>query len=331
MLSPAGDNSFNRTVNELQAAGYNRTDRKYMVFVDANIHCGLSGFIDDDQPSLSNANNFGPSYGRVDTGCWSAHAFAHELTHTLGGVQLSAPNASGGCHCDIMCYADAPNYPTMRFGCANLAKEYRLDCNHDDYISTAPAAGSYLATHWNVANSDFLMASSPGVTGVKPTSGPLAGGTVVTVTGVNFTGATRSRSTVSPALLSRWSRPTSLKVNAPGHAAGVVNVLVTTAAVRVPPARPPSTRTSVPAVSGLRPSTGLLAGGTVVTLTGVNFTGASRVTFNRGRRHRSHGGVGHDGESHRTLSPHRRRGQRAGHRCRRQEHYGQHGEYTYRA
>lgn len=180
VLSPTGDDSFNNTVTELQAAGYTGADRRYLAFVDTNILCGLSGFYGDDQPSLANANNQGTLYGRVDNGCWSAHAFAHELTHMLGGVQQSAPNSSGGFHCtdenDVMCYSDAPNYPTMRTQCADVTNEYRLDCNHDDYFSTAPAAGSYLATHWNVADSSYLMTGSPAVTSLAPTSGPLAGG-----------------------------------------------------------------------------------------------------------------------------------------------------------
>ena len=88
-------------------------------------------------------------------------------------MQNSAPNASGSSHCvddyDVMCYSDAPNYPTVQYLCNDTAHENRFDCNHDDYYSTNPPAGSYLANHWNTANSGFLIASNTVSTTANPT------------------------------------------------------------------------------------------------------------------------------------------------------------------
>jgi hypothetical protein len=35
-------------------------------------------------------------------------------------------------------------------------EDQQFDCNEDDYSNPAPAAGSYLATHWNLASSGWV-------------------------------------------------------------------------------------------------------------------------------------------------------------------------------
>ena len=59
-----------------------------------------------------------------------------------------------------MCYSDAPNFPAMTYACGtqngDTSHDNRLDCNHDDYYHTNPPVGNYLATHWNIANNNFL-------------------------------------------------------------------------------------------------------------------------------------------------------------------------------
>jgi hypothetical protein len=152
---------FGATNRELGAQGFNRKDRKYVIFADTNVYCGIGSFAGDDRKTAANRSNYGPSYGRTDSGCWGASTASHELGHNLGAVSNSAPNTSGGGHCvdeyDVMCYSDSPNYPQMQVKCGDRNNNNRLDCNHDDYYSTAPAAGSYLATHFNAADNVFLI------------------------------------------------------------------------------------------------------------------------------------------------------------------------------
>ncbi|MET7425017.1 RICIN domain-containing protein [Dactylosporangium sp. NPDC005555] len=152
---------FGASVNAVRALGYNRTDRKYMMLTDAGVYCGIGGFAGDTRKSDDNRSNFGPEYGRSDNGCWNAAVASHELGHNLGAVNNNAPNASGGAHCtdeyDVMCYSDDPFHPPMRYVCGDRNHENRLDCNHDDYYSTAPAPGSYLANNFNVADNLFLI------------------------------------------------------------------------------------------------------------------------------------------------------------------------------
>ncbi|WFB10664.1 RICIN domain-containing protein [Streptomyces sp. LX-29] len=166
---------FGSTNNVLASKGFNRRDRKYMMFVDAKVYCGIGTFNGDERPGAENLSNFGPSYGRTDAGCWGGSTPAHELGHNLGAVNNSAPNTSQGGHCvdewDIMCYSDSPNYPQMRTVCPERTSDERLDCNHDDYYNTAPKRGSYLDTHWNIANNRFLIAGG-GDTGPNPSPSP---------------------------------------------------------------------------------------------------------------------------------------------------------------
>lgn len=53
------------------------------------------------------------------------------------------------------------------------AHDQRLDCRHDDYYSTNPAAGSYLANNFNVADNLFLIrgGGAPARSIVNPVSG----------------------------------------------------------------------------------------------------------------------------------------------------------------
>jgi hypothetical protein len=94
----------------------------------------------------------------------------HEVSHTLGAVNYSAPHTSAGAegprgHCtdgyDVMCYADGPS-PTVPYtttacpqiaGSAGLIQTY--DCGGDDYFNPSPVSGTYLDTHWNLYNSIF--------------------------------------------------------------------------------------------------------------------------------------------------------------------------------
>ena len=156
------DSAFNNTIAKLQDLGYDNNDRKYLVWFDKNdATCGIGTYDGDESSSQNNLSNRTTGYGRVDVSCWD-YGEAHELMHTLGAVNPNAPHSTdrrgGGGHCtddyDIMCYADA-NGVTIDHICPS-SHEKLFDCNHDDYFSTNPAAGSYLATHWNTANSVWL-------------------------------------------------------------------------------------------------------------------------------------------------------------------------------
>jgi hypothetical protein len=167
-LPQADASRFDAMIGALSSRGFSRPDRFYLSFVDSSAfgYCGIATYWGDDRPEASNANNSGPAYSRVDAGCWDAGVVAHELLHNLGGVQRSAPHSTAHGHCidewDVMCYADASNV-TMQYVCSSPTHDDLYDCNHDDYFHTDPASGSYLATHWNTANSRFLIEGGSGI------------------------------------------------------------------------------------------------------------------------------------------------------------------------
>ena len=84
----------------------------------------------------------------------------HELMHTFGAVSSKSPHGSTKGHChdefDLMCYKD--DSTALDFSaCTNPTQNFLLDCGNDDYFSTNPPAGSYLANNWNIANSQFFI------------------------------------------------------------------------------------------------------------------------------------------------------------------------------
>jgi hypothetical protein len=196
-VSAAGDDSFSNTVSELKALGYNRSDRKYLVWMDSDVLCGVGSLYSDAKPGPTNINNgYAAMFARVDSGCWN-YAEGHELMHTLGAVQAGAPHATTNGHCwdepDEMCYDDGSGQPMVTV-CAAVRNGALFDCNHDDYFYAGiPPATNWLAGHWNTWNSSWLLQSALSATATIPTAGtspPTSSGTTTSPTGGTGQGTT---------------------------------------------------------------------------------------------------------------------------------------------
>ena len=160
---PSGTlDSFSSTITEIAQRGYNRSDRKYIIWADAQELCGIAAVTMDDAKVNNRNDGTHAGYARIDRGCWAYQGsiVAHEVTHTLGAVLPSAPNATAYGHCtdeyDVMCYDDGPE-TSIDVVCSDSSFDLLLDCNNDDYFHPDPAPGTYLHTHWNVADSSFLF------------------------------------------------------------------------------------------------------------------------------------------------------------------------------
>jgi IPT/TIG domain/Divergent InlB B-repeat domain len=134
-----------------------------------------------------------------------------------------------------------------------------------------------------------LSTPAPTVSSVAPNKGTTAGGTVVTITGTNLTGAEEVKygatavTCAGTVATCKVESATEIKATTPAHAAGEVDVTVKTpggtSATGAGDKFTFETPVSAPTVSSVAPNKGTTAGGTVVTITGTNLTGATAVKF----------------------------------------------------
>src|SRR5216684_963955 len=158
--------------------------------------------------------------------------------------------------------------------------EDRVVTTTGSYSATAPLSPSAAWVMQMVAFKAASSPSAPTVTSVSPSSGAVAGGTAVTITGTNFvTGATVTFGGTGATNVVVVSA-TQITATTAAHAAGAVNVVVTNPDTQTGTLTNGFTYTSAsaPTVTSVSPSSGAAAGGTAVTITGTNFvTGATNV------------------------------------------------------
>jgi hypothetical protein len=137
-----------------------------------------------------------------DAGHTAAHELMHNLGAVRDAAPHATTNGHCFDEYDVMCYDDGPTSgcsdirrrlqelvrkvdpdpylleaareefrrqrcyrhpaPPVQYLCANSSREFRFDCNHDDYYTTRRPVSGYLATHWNTATSRFLFSPECG-------------------------------------------------------------------------------------------------------------------------------------------------------------------------
>ena len=131
------------------------------------------------------------------------------------------------------------------------------------------------------ATDRFDFVPPPIVGHVSPSKGPALGGTTVNVSGRDFTGATAVDFGGVPAASFVVNSSHSISATTPPEAPGATDVTVTTPSGTsgTSPGSQYTFTTPRPVVTSISPATGSTLGGTIVTITGSNFTGAFAVHF----------------------------------------------------
>ena len=125
--------------------------------------------------------------------------------------------------------------------------------------------------------SAFTYVALPTITSVSPPSGPLTAGTSITIAGTNFVdGATTVKVGGVAASNVLVVSSTSITALTPANAVGAKDVVVTTAG-GVATKTAAFTYVALPTIATLSPRYGPIAGGTTITITGTNLTGATSV------------------------------------------------------
>jgi formylglycine-generating enzyme required for sulfatase activity len=154
----------------------------------------------------------------------------------------------------------------------NVSGGPRSSCRFDDTPDY-----KYVALGFRVAR-DVVPTPAPTVSSVSPTSGSTLGGTAITITGTNLTGA----SSVTVGGVAATSvvvvSSTSITAVTPAGTAGAKTIAVTTAGGTASLTNGFTYVAPAPTVSSVSPTSGSTLGGTAITITGTNLTGASSVT-----------------------------------------------------
>jgi hypothetical protein len=135
----------------------------------------------------------------------------------------------------------------------------------------------------NTAADDYTYMAPPTITALSPKSGPLTGGTSVIITGTSFTGLSGAAAVTFGGVNATTytvNSATKITAKAPAHAAGPVQVKVTTAyGSSANTTADDYTYVAGPTVTALSPATGPLTGGTSVIITGTGFINVTQVLF----------------------------------------------------
>jgi hypothetical protein len=166
--------------------------------------------------------------------------------------------------------------PANRWGDYSAAATDPTNPDHI-WVTAEFQASMTVAGNWGTATAQ--VAIQPSITNVSPNFGPTSGGTSVTINGSHFqTGASVSFASIPATNVIVVNSHQITATTPAAGSSGQVDVTVTNPDGAAGTAASAYTYAS-PVVNSVVPNSGLITGGTSVTITGGNFTGATAVTF----------------------------------------------------
>ncbi|HYM46256.1 MAG TPA: IPT/TIG domain-containing protein, partial [Solirubrobacteraceae bacterium] len=176
-------------------------------------------------------------------------------------------------------------------GGAIVAWGYNADGQLGDGLYTnndAPIAVNGLAEVAGIsaggASSLSYGPPAPAIVSVNPNAGPVYGGTVVTITGTSFTGATAVNFGSTPAANFTVNSPTSITAVSPPGTSGTVDITTITPYGTSAISKHDHFRFEAPTITNISPNVGSTTGGASVTITGTGFgVGADATSFEFGK------------------------------------------------
>ena len=259
------------------------TSRTMHFRLTARDNRGGGGGVDSDTTTVASVSTAGP---------FAITAPASAVTWGAGSTQTVTWNVAGTTAAPISCANVAITLSTdggQTFPATLLASTPN-DGSEAVTLPSTPTAGATARIRVASVGNVFFAISRPSFTistplppptiaSVVPGSGTTLGGTSVTITGTNLTGATAVTFGGTAATTYTVNSSTTITATTPAHAAGAVDVAVTT---------PGGTATSTgaytyvappPTVGGIVPVSGTTLGGTAVTISGTGFLAGATVTI----------------------------------------------------
>jgi hypothetical protein len=185
------------------------------------------------------------------------------------GFQVGATVTIGGSDCSGVSVFNAGRTASCVTSAGTAGAANVVVTNPDSSVITLSRGFTYSAT------------TTPTVTAISPTSGPVSGGTNVTITGTGFvSGATVTIGGAAATNVVVDGTGTSITATTPAGTAGAVDVVVTNAGGQGATLTGGFTYGSTgSAALSISPSSGPSAGGTQVTITGNGFVSGATVTI----------------------------------------------------